>query len=134
MSNARHTSFAPRAVLLLTLAAALSACGSTIAKLPEGLGGLPESAPQRPAETMPFPQVYEVRPTRGAKPLNDDEQKKLESELTTLRDNQNKRATEPPPPPAKPTPKTAAKGKAVAAKKPAAPAKKDAVPPLKLTN
>lgn len=51
---------------------------------------------------MPFPNVYEQRPTRGARPLTEEEQKKLESELTTLRDSQNRRAgaagaPEPPP-------------------------------------
>ncbi len=77
------------------------------------MGGLPESAPARSAEPLPFPNVYEVRPTREAKPLNDDEQKKLETELTTLRDHQKTLATPPAPPPAKkaaaPAPKAAAK-------------------------
>jgi hypothetical protein len=113
-----------------------------MSKLPESLGGLPEGAPQVPAEAVPFPNVYEKRPTREAKPLDDVEQKKLESELATLRDNQNQRANPPPPPPPpvvaakKPAPKDAASKKP--AKKPqaeaAAPAKKDAPPPLRLSN
>jgi hypothetical protein len=112
-----------------------------MSKLPESLGGLPEGAPQVPAEAVPFPNVYEKRPTREAKPLDDVEQKKLESELATLRDNQNQRANPPPPPPPvvaakKPAPKGAASKKS--AKKPhaeaAAPAKKDTPPPLRLSN
>jgi hypothetical protein len=145
MSNARRTNLAPRVGLLLVLTAGLSGCGATISKLPESLGGLPEGAPRVPAEPMAFPNVYEQRPTREAKPLDDAEQKKLESELATLRDNQNQRA-HPPPPPAppvqvakKPAPKDTAPKKA--AKKPAADpavakdavAKKD-VPPARLSN
>ena len=120
MSNARHIGLAPRAVCALVFACVLAACGATIGSVPEKLGGLPESAPQRPAETMPFPNVYEPRPTRQATPLNDDEQKKLESELTRLRDEQNQRANPPPPPPP-PEPR----------KKTAAPVKKDPVPAKK---
>ena len=118
-------------MLLLAFAVALSACGSTIGKLPEKLGGLPETAPQRPAETMPYPNVYEPRPKREARPLTDEEQKKLESELTTLRESQKQRAVEPPPaPPKKEPPKKAAEpakkapAPAKAASKEAAPAKK----------
>ena len=120
MSNARRSHLAPHAVSALVLSCVLAACGATVGSLPEKLGGLPEAAPQRPAETMPFPNVYEPRPKREAKPLSDDEQKKLESELTKLRDDQNQRATapEPPPPPAK---------AAVPAKKDPAPAKKPAL-------
>jgi protein TonB len=122
MSNARRIPFAPRAACALALAWLLAACGgATYGRLPEKLGGLPESAPQRPAETMPFPNVYEPRPKRQAAPLNDDEQKKLESELTKLRDDQNQRATAPDPPPPPPEP----------AKKAAAPVKKDPAPAKK---
>ena len=120
MSNARRFHLAPRAAFALALTCVLAACGATIGSLPEKLGGLPESAPQRPAETMPFPNVYEPRPKRQATPLNDDEQKKLESELTRLRDEQNQRANPPPPPPP-PEPR----------KKTAAPVKKDPVPAKK---
>jgi hypothetical protein len=122
MSNARHIPLAPRAACALVLACLLAACGATIGSMPEKLGGLPESAPQRPAETMPFPNVYEPRPKRQAAPLNDDEQKKLESELTKLRDDQNQRATAPDPPPPPPPPP---------AKKAAAPVKKDPAPAKK---
>ena len=52
------------------------------------MGGLPDSAPARPADTPAFPNVYEVRPTREAKPLNGEEQKKLESELVSVREQQ----------------------------------------------
>lgn len=93
---------------------ALMGCTSTFDALPEKMGGLPATAPARPAEALTFPNVYEVRPTREAKPLNDDDQKKLESELVTLREQQKNLANPPPPPPPPPP----------AAKKTAAPAKK----------
>ena len=92
---------------------ALGGCGggATIGKLPESFGGLPESAPAHPAETMPFPNVYEPRPERETKPLTAEEQKRLESELSNLRDAQNKRANPPP------EPKPAVKGTARTASK-----------------
>src|ERR1043166_1774761 len=121
MSNARRILLAPRAFALL-LPCALAACGTHVGDVSPKLGGLPQGAPQRPAETMPFPNVYEVRPKREAVPLSDDEQKKLESELTKLRDEQNQRATTPDPPP--PPPKTAPATKAAPAKKDSGPAQK----------
>jgi hypothetical protein len=118
VSNARRHSPGP-ALLALAVALAVSACSSTFDVLPEKMGGLPASAPERPAERPAFPNVYEVRPTREAKPLNDEEQKKLESELTTLREQQKQLANPPPPTPPP-------------AKKAAAPAKTAAAPARKL--
>ena len=120
ISNARRNPPAPFAAsLALALALVLAGCSSTFDVLPEKMGGLPASAPERPAEPRAFPNVYEVRPTRQAAPLNDDEQKKLESELATLREQQ-KQLANPPPPPAK---KAAAPAKK-APTKTATPAKK----------
>lgn len=117
--------------MLLALAApGLASCTSTFDALPEKIGGLPASAPARPAEPLPTPNVYEVRPTREAAPLDTAGQKKLETDLTNLRESQRARANPPPPspPPAakkavakKPPPKDAA-----AAKKPAADPKQQA--------
>jgi hypothetical protein len=69
--------------------------------LPEALGGLPANAPQRPATPYATPNVYEVRPTRPVKPLTQDEQKKLEAELTALRERQKNRANPQPAAPKK---------------------------------
>jgi len=76
----------------------LAGCASSFDVLPEKIGGLPANAPERSAETKAFPNVYEVRPTREAAPLSGDEQKKLESELVTVREAQKQRANPPPPP------------------------------------
>lgn len=100
--------------MLLATALALAACSSTFDVLPEKLGGIPAGAPERPAEQPVFPNVYEQRPNRELKNLSEDERKNLETELTTLREQQ-KQLANPPPPPAK---------KASAAKA-AAPARKD---------
>jgi hypothetical protein len=126
MSNTRHI----RACLLAAAAITLASCTSAVDMLPEKLGGLPSDAPQRPATTLPSPNVYEVRPTREARPLSTAEQKKLESDLTALRESEKQRASAPdapsPPPPAPPAKQAAAKdsgGKKAATKGPAAPKK-----------
>jgi hypothetical protein len=142
MSNARRNRLGPPAgLLLVAFALALSACSSTGDVLSEKLGGLPASAPQRPATPLPVPNVYEVRPTRDAPPLTTAEQQKLQADLTSLRESQKARANPPPPPPPAPPPKKAA----AVDKKLVKPAKKDggkkatAEPskqpaPMKLTN
>ena len=107
--NARRSVSAPIAGLMLLV---LSGCTSTFDALPEKMGGLPQSAPARPADAYTFPNVYEVRPAREAKPLDGDEQKKLESDLLKLREQQKNLANPPPPPPksaAKPASKMPAK-------------------------
>jgi len=72
------------------------------------MGGLSADVPERPAQPKASPNVYEVRPTREAVPLTTEEQKKLETDLTKLREQEKQAANPPPPPPAK---KTAAPAK-----------------------
>jgi len=120
LSNARHAGLVSRAAILLATALALAACSSTFDVLPEKLGGVPATAPERPAEQPAFPNVYEQRPTRDMKNLNTEEQKKLESELTNLREQQQQLANPPPPPPP-----AAKKAGAAPTAKAAAPAKKE---------
>src|ERR1044072_1195306 len=114
--NARRSLSAPFAGLMLLV---LSGCSSTFDALPEKMGGLPESAPARPATPYAVPNVYEPRPTREAKPLSTDEQKKLETDLVTLREQQKNLANPPPPPP--PPPKAAAQSPSKTPAKNAAP-------------
>ena len=108
----------------LGLALLLGACATTFDALPEKLGGLPENAPARPAQTGTYPNVYEPVQPREVKPLTAEEQKKLESDLLALRESQTQRANAPdqPPPPPPPPPKQAAPKKPpekkTAAKKP----------------
>ena len=115
---------------------ALAGCASTFDVLREKMGGLPESAPARPVEgAYPFPNVYQERPVREAKPLTTDEQKKLQSDLVTLRDQQKNLANapqpEPPPPPPPPAPKAAAKPASKMPANAAAPKKEAAKAPEK---
>ena len=125
MSNARRIrSF----VLHVAAALALAGCSSAVDMLPEKLGGLPSDAPQRPATTLATPNVYEVRPTREARPLSDAEQKKLESDLLALRETEKQRANPPAPPPPPPEKKAAAKLPAGQTKPPAAKSKAPAGP------
>src|SRR5262245_36068261 len=119
-ANARRSRSAPVVGLMLL---ALSGCTSTFDALPEKMGGLPESAPARPATPYAVPNVYETRPTREAKPLTTDEQKKLESDLVTLREQQKNLANPPPPPPPKSAAKPASKMPATAAAPKKEPAK-----------
>src|SRR5262249_27828833 len=81
------------AVLALFAAAAiLTACSASIMAdhLPTAAGGLPEGAPQRPAQPAAYPAVHDLPPKRQDSMLTDDEQKKLEDDLIAAR----KRAVE----------------------------------------
>jgi len=127
----RKNNLAP--MLALGLAAALlAACSSTqiTDMIPTAAGGLPENAPARPAAAPEYPAVNAMPQRREALPLTDDEIKRTQAEMTTLRQQQEQRAAEaavepvpaPPPPPAKKT----------AAAKPAKKSK-DAKPAAELT-
>jgi hypothetical protein len=135
MSNARRNRLAPQMAALLLAAFGLSACSTMGDTLPEKAGGLPANAPARPADALPTPNVYEIRPTREAAPLDTAGQKKLESDLTSLRESQKARANPPPPPPPpaakkpvanKPAAKKTPPADAAAAKKPPADQKQQA--------
>jgi hypothetical protein len=56
-------------------------------KLPSSVG-LPADAPARPQTAYEYPAVHDMPPPRADKPLSENEQIKLEKELTTLRDRQ----------------------------------------------
>jgi len=133
MSNARRNRLAPQTAALLVLAAfGLSACSTVGDVMPEAVGGLPANAPARPADALPTPNVYEIRPTREAPPLDTAGQKKLESDLTSLRESQKARANPPPPPPPaakKPVANKAVANKPVAKKTPPADAAAAKKPP-----
>jgi hypothetical protein len=115
---------------LLTLgfaAALLAACSSTAITdmIPSAAGGLPENAPARSATPPEYPAVNAMPQRRDALPLTDDEVKRTQSELTTLRHQQEQQAAEP-------EPKRVAPAKKTAAAKPAKKLK-DAKPAAELT-
>jgi hypothetical protein len=116
-------------MLALALAAGLlAACSSTSItdSIPEAAGGLPTNVPARPATEPEYPAVNAAPQRREALPLTDEEVKRAQAELTTVRQQQEERAG------------TAPKKGAAPAKKDAAAAKpakktKDAKPPAELT-
>ena len=70
----------------LGLLATLGGCsaGPIIDRLPADLG-LPAGAPARPEKPYEYPAVHDI-------PMTEDEQVKLEKELTTMRDRQEGRS------------------------------------------
>ena len=82
--------------LVLTLGAAMAAagCGSVPGSTgtPTAFGSPPPNAPAAPAEQPPFPHVYDQPPPRPAKLITEEEQARLEAELTALRKRVNGRA------------------------------------------
>jgi hypothetical protein len=123
----RKSNLAPLLALGLT-AGMLAACSSTSVTdmIPTAAGGLPENAPSRPAVPPEYPAVNVMPQRREALPLTDDELKRTQAEMTTLRQQQEQRAAEPEAKPA-PTPQ-----KKQAAAKPAKKTK-DAKPAAELT-
>jgi hypothetical protein len=99
MSNARPKRLAPPIAMAFGAALALAGCASTFDALPEKLGGLPADTPARPAETGPYPNVYQPMAPREVKKLTEGEQKSAEQELLAMREHQNQRVNPPPAPP-----------------------------------
>ncbi len=104
----------------LALAGALTGCsaGPLGEQLPQSLGGLPPDTPPPPKTQYDYPAVHDMPPPRATEPLGEDQQWKLEQDLKTLRDRQEKRAGLPPADAADKKPAKTAKTKAK--KKPAA--------------
>ncbi len=74
------------------------------------MGGLPAGAPERPTTPGTFPAVHDMPPPRSDAVLTDDEQAKLEKDLSALRTRQGKVAgTDPAPAAAATKPKAGAK-------------------------
>ncbi len=74
------------------LAIGLAGCASTVGdSIPAGLGGLPETAPARPAEQAEYPAIHDMPVPRNARMLDEDQQEKLEKDLTRARDRQEGR-------------------------------------------
>jgi hypothetical protein len=76
------------AAALLAAGLTLAGCSSAIDMIPTQVGGLPANAPARPENAPEYPNVYATPAPRETRPLTDDEQKKLEKELTEIRDRQ----------------------------------------------
>ena len=94
---------APILMLLLTLPLAGCLTNGAIDLVPAAAGGLPADAPARPAEA-PRPIPYIAPVARDTPPLTTEEQKKLQDELSAVRDRQAASAAAATGEPAKPAP------------------------------
>jgi hypothetical protein len=108
------------------LLAACSSASTITDMIPPAAGGLPANIPARPATEPEYPAVNAAPQRREALPLTDDEVKRAQAELTTLRQQQEERAG------------TSPKAAVAPAKKDKAAAKpakktKDPKPPAELT-
>jgi hypothetical protein len=108
------------------LLAACSSASTVTDMIPTAAGGLPANVPARPATEPEYPAVNAMPQRRDALPLTDEEVKRTQSELRTLRQQQEERAGTLPKSAAAPAKKD------VAAAKPAKKTK-DAKPPAELT-
>jgi hypothetical protein len=79
-------------VLVSLTAAFLAGCASTLSEMPSQVGGLPEGAPERPANSLPYPAVHDMPPPRSTAVLTEEEKKKVEAELAAMREQQARRA------------------------------------------
>ena len=83
------------ATAVAMLAIGLAACSSVTSwgnkvedALPASVGGLPSDVPARPATQADFVPVGDTPPRRDLKTLTEEERKKLEADLVTLRERQ----------------------------------------------
>jgi hypothetical protein len=80
-------------LLAFTAALGLMGCGSSLGtQIPPSAGGLPPGAPAQAAVQPPFPNVYVVPPPRPTKLITEEEQARLEAELTAIRSKVNAQA------------------------------------------
>jgi hypothetical protein len=76
----------------LVVATAVASCspGPLIDKLPADMG-LPAGAPARPDTPYQYPAVHDMPPDRASVPMSEEEQVRMEKELTNVRDRQEGR-------------------------------------------
>jgi hypothetical protein len=75
------------ALALATAALAGCASGPMIDGLPSSMG-LPAGTPARPATPYEYPAVHDMPPARVIPTMTEEQQLKLEKELTAVRDRQ----------------------------------------------
>ncbi len=73
------------------VAASLTGCSAgplaqKLEDMPESLGGLPPDTPKAPAMPYAYPAVHDMPPPRSDQPLTEDQQWRLEKDLSALRD------------------------------------------------
>lgn len=84
--------YARPVLVALGWAALLCGCapGTMIDKMP-GEIGLPAGTPERPATPYVYPAVHDMPPARETPPMTEEQQVKLEKDLSSVRDRQETR-------------------------------------------
>jgi hypothetical protein len=82
-------------ILPLALVALLGGCANVGAgnigeSLPQAWGGVSPDAPKRPAVEAPYPAVHDVPSDRPERPLDADQQLRLQKDLASTRARQQK--------------------------------------------
>jgi hypothetical protein len=82
-------------ILPLALLALLGGCANVGAgnigeSLPQAWGGISPDAPKRPAVEAPYPAVHDLPPQRAERPLDADQQLRLQKDLAATRARQHK--------------------------------------------
>jgi hypothetical protein len=82
-----------RTLWAAALVAALAGCSAStvIDRLPADVG-LPAGAPARPEKPYEYPAVHDMPPARASVPMTEEEQVRLEKELSNVRDRQEGRS------------------------------------------
>jgi hypothetical protein len=76
----------------LAAATAVASCSpaALLDKLPADMG-LPAGTPERPETPYQYPAVHDMPPDRASVPMSEEEQVRLEKELSNVRDRQEGR-------------------------------------------
>jgi hypothetical protein len=82
-------------LVIALLAALVGGCANTSAanigeSLPQAWGGLSPDAPKRPASEAEYPAVHDLPADRPEKPLDADQQLRLQKDLAATRNRQHK--------------------------------------------
>ena len=118
MQRAFDRSMLVALTLVLTVAVATGLVGCSgaamVEQLPASIGGEPAGIPERPTEVYAYPAVHDMPPPRTTTTLTEEQQVKMEKELSTVRDKQEARdgAAKKTVQPAKKKPETANTGHA----------------------
>jgi hypothetical protein len=78
--------------IVLAAAVALGGCSATqvFEKMPQSMGGMSADAPRAPETPYLYPAVHDMPAPRETRPLSDEEQLKLEKDLLSVRESQEK--------------------------------------------
>jgi hypothetical protein len=82
--------FATALAAVLLAGCADVGAGNIGESLPQAWGGISPDAPKRPAVEAPYPAVHDLPPERAERPLDADQQLRLQKDLAATRARQHK--------------------------------------------